>query len=97
MDPALATIAVALIGLITAIIIEQMRTRAHMKKVHEDNRSDHAFVAGRLGALVEKVDDVSLDLREVKLDVRDLKQDHRKLAEQHRELSAKFNEHEESQ
>lgn len=95
MDPAVATIVVAAIGLITAIVVEQIRTRAHMKKVHKENRSDHAFVADKLDCLVGKMDDVSLDLREVKLDVRDLKQDHRQLTNEHKELAKQFHRHEE--
>jgi len=89
MDPAIATIIVAAIGLITAIVVEQIRTRSHMRKVHAENRSDHAFVAGKLDSLGNKIDNVALDLRDVKADVRDLKQDHRQLAQKHRELADK--------
>lgn len=93
MDPAIATIIVAAIGLIAAIVVEQIRTRAHMKKVHSENRSDHAFVAGKLDSLGGKVDNMVLDLRDVKGDVRDLKDDHRRLAQSHRDLTQRFDEH----
>jgi len=94
MDPALATIIVAIIGLVAAIVVEQIRTRNHMKKVHSENRSDHAFVAKKLDSLGGKVDNVALDLRDVKADVRDLKQDHRNLANQHRQLAQQFEDRE---
>lgn len=73
MDAASASIIAAVIAAVGGLLA------AYLNKVHKDNRSDHSYVADRLGDLHVDVKDLKKDITEVKIDVGVLKSRHKDL------------------